>query len=359
MKFVQQQFNSTRRINPGAYSKAAKNLTNAVNNLYETQRETAPDFSRLAQVQQNINTQLEIEAIKAQRDITKAGISTLGQLTAKKEILKGEEALRKGKRAGKLMLYGGGAIMQGIKMASRKPIKKPEPIYGVETPFQVPDSSPYAGALGRAQGQLGELGPAPVMPDPNDPSTWNTGLPGVPGVQQNNTSNQTMDTPPQQPPAQVQPAPAQSNERTQAFQKILNIAQSDGRAKFPAVVAAKAMHETGHLSNPNSVFFRTNKTNAFGQTGDRGWGTIPRPGYKDGWTIYPDLATGVKDHITLWHDTGNHPENYNAHPDMVSGIRAITGKYSPNNDPANIQKGYDTGQYNNSMVGILRENGYL
>ena len=52
----------------------------------------------------------------------------------------------------------------------------------------------------------------------------------------------------------------------QAFKQVYVIAERVGGANFHGVVAAQAMHETGYLVNPNSVYFKTGKTNAFGQT---------------------------------------------------------------------------------------------
>ena len=222
MKYTPIQFNSTRRINPGAYSIAAQNLTKALNNIYEINRKTAPDFSKLAQTQMDINAALGVANIQAQSQITTAGIKTLGELQQKKEILKGQEALRQGKRAGRLMLYGGGAIAQGIKMATRKPIEKPEPIYGVETPFNYPDS-PYKPQLDGVQ--TNGLGPAPVMPG------------------QSNFNPGAMDTPPaipnfDTPPAEVRPAPQTQN--TSGSGERYNVSQLTQfalDAGFPAEIA--------------------------------------------------------------------------------------------------------------------------
>ena len=78
--------------------------------------------------------------------------------------------------------------------------------------------------------------------------------------------------------------------RSGSFNQILSLAQSHGGFKFPEVVAAQAMHETGWMDpGRTSVYNNTGKTNPFGQTGDRGYGTIPRKGFKDGWTLYPEL----------------------------------------------------------------------
>ena len=76
------------------------------------------------------------------------------------------------------------------------------------------------------------------------------------------------------------------------FKKIYDLAVKDGRSKFPEIVAAQAMHETGHL-NPNitSVYNSSGGTNPFGQTGDRGYGTMTRDGDPSGWSSFPDLQT--------------------------------------------------------------------
>lgn len=192
------QFNSTRGISPSSYSTAAQNLTKAINNIYEINRKTAPDFSKMAQLQQDINTVLGKTAIEAQAEVTTAGIRTLGDLEKKKQVLKGEQALANGKRAGRLMLYGGGAVMQGIKMATRKPIEKPEPIYQVETTFQMPDS-PYKPQI---EGMRGQIGEAPPMIDPNDESTWTPYLNG-----ELNGPNTIPQQPGSTPPLQQSPAP--------------------------------------------------------------------------------------------------------------------------------------------------------
>ena len=174
----------------------------------------------------------------------------------------------------------------------------------------------------------------------------------------------TTTTPPTQTGNQQTPNQSQRGQQTgtpsqqQAFNQIYNIAKKVGGAKFPEVVAAQAMHETGYLVNPNSVYFATGKTNPFGQTGDRGYGTIPRPGYANGWTLYPDLETAVKDHIKLWHDVKNNPGNYNAFNTPLEGIASVAPAYSPNADPANIAKGYTVDKYSKGMVRALNVGGF-
>ena len=144
----------------------------------------------------------------------------------------------------------------------------------------------------------------------------------------------------------------------EAFKLIYDIAKKVGGTKYPEVVAAQAMHETGYLKAKPSVYFASGKTNPFGQTGDRGYGTIERAGFKDGWTLYPNIDTAVKDHIKLWHDVSNHPENYNAHSSIMEGIAAVAPAYSPNADPENIRRGFTEDGYSKGMMRALKVGGY-
>lgn len=143
------------------------------------------------------------------------------------------------------------------------------------------------------------------------------------------------------------------------FKKIYDLAVKDGRTKFPEIVAAQALHETGHL-NPNidSVYNSSGGTNPFGQTGDRGYGTMTREGDSSGWSKFPDLQTAVSDHITLWHDTKNHAGNYNAFDNINDGLASVIPAYSPNSDPANQKLGYTEGGYSAAVRKILRNNGF-
>ena len=144
-----------------------------------------------------------------------------------------------------------------------------------------------------------------------------------------------------------------------AFDHVHKLAKKAGGAKFPQIVAAQAMHETGYLDpNMRSVYNSTNRTNAFGQTGNRGFGTIPRDGFSVGWTKYDNLFTSVKDNIKLWHDVNRHPENYNAFGNPLDGIAAVAKAYSPNADPANIRLGYTTDGYSKGMVEALKVGGF-
>ena len=156
---------------------------------------------------------------------------------------------------------------------------------------------------------------------------------------------------------EVKGAPLGMNQK-QAFATVYELAKKH-KAKFPEIVAAQAMHETGYLSESiASVFNSTGRTNAFGQTGDRGYGTITRAGSATGWTKYPSLDIAVKDNIALWHRVDNHPQNYEAFDTPIEGILAVVGAYSPNTDPANVAKGYTEGSYVYAMQKILKSMGF-
>ena len=157
--------------------------------------------------------------------------------------------------------------------------------------------------------------------------------------------------------SQVQGAALGMSEK-QAFATVYELAKKH-KAKFPEVVAAQAMHETGFLSESlTSVFNSSGRTNAFGQTGDRGYGTMPRAGSSVGWTRYPSLDIAVKDNIKMWHRVTNHPGNYEAFATAIEGIASVAPVYSPNADPANIKLGYTVDAYSSGMVKIMKSMGF-
>lgn len=157
--------------------------------------------------------------------------------------------------------------------------------------------------------------------------------------------------------SQVKGAPLGMGQK-QAFATVYELAKKH-KAKFPEIVAAQAMHETGYLSEKlTSVFNSTGRTNAFGQTGDRGYGTIPRAGSSVGWTKYPSLDVSVKDNIALWHRVDNHSGNYEAFDRPIDGIASVAPAYSPNADPANIRLGYTVDKYSTAMVKIMKSMGF-
>ncbi len=109
----------------------------------------------------------------------------------------------------------------------------------------------------------------------------------------------------------------------EAFEKIRKIAEKVGSPK-PEVTAAIAMIETGWLSNPNSVYFASGKTNPFGQTGRGPKGSVIG---KDGQehAVYNSLEEGVKSHVDRWKSSyiGKTPQ------EIIESIRTGRGAGAP------------------------------
>ena len=76
------------------------------------------------------------------------------------------------------------------------------------------------------------------------------------------------------------------------------------------------------------------------------------------WAVYSSLDAAVKDHVRLWHDVGNHSENYNAHDTRSSGLAAVIPAYSPDADPANIRLGFSEDAYTKDILNTLRKYGF-
>ena len=149
----------------------------------------------------------------------------------------------------------------------------------------------------------------------------------------------------------------------QAFKQVYDIAARVGGANFPEVVAAQAMHETGYLANPNSVYFKTGKTNAFGQTINASEvgtnGIVDKIYFRDRyWAVYDSLESSVKHNIKLWHNVNTNSGNYNAFSTPLEGIASVAPAYSPNADKANIALGYTVDAYSKGMVRALKLGGY-
>tara|TARA_B100001996_G_scaffold100635_1_gene75419 strand:- start:406 stop:1605 length:1200 start_codon:yes stop_codon:yes gene_type:complete len=142
--------------------------------------------------------------------------------------------------------------------------------------------------------------------------------------------------------------------RDEYFWMVYDLAKKHG-AKYPEIAAAQAMHETGWMGDGPSVFNATGRTNAFGQSGKGDKGSIK--GDRD-WAAYSSLDAAVKDHVKLWHDVGNHSENYNAHDTRSSGLAAVIPAYSPNADPANIRLGFSEDAYTKDVLNTLRKYGF-
>lgn len=91
------------------------------------------------------------------------------------------------------------------------------------------------------------------------------------------------------------PVPKSNSE---AFESVRAAAQKAG-SPAPEVTAAIAMLETGYLQNPNSVYFASNKTNPFGQTGTGSAGyVIGADNQKH--AVYKSFDEGVAAHVRLW-----------------------------------------------------------
>lgn len=148
----------------------------------------------------------------------------------------------------------------------------------------------------------------------------------------------------------------------QAFKYVYDLAKKHG-AKYPEVAAAQAMQETGYLRNPNSVYFNTGKTNAFGQTVEpaREAGSFKRRGIVDTifyadryWAVYDSFESGVKDHVNLWHKSRSGMKNYNDYDTAAEGIANILKKYSPDKDPENIRRGFSVNDYIGGVLDMIR-----
>jgi len=109
----------------------------------------------------------------------------------------------------------------------------------------------------------------------------------------------------------------------EAFELIRKLAEKVGSPN-PSVTAAIAMLETGWLSNPNSVYFASGKTNPFGQTGRGPKGSVIG---KDGQehAVYNSLEEGVKSHVDRWKSSyiGRSPQ------EIIENIRRGKGAGAP------------------------------
>jgi hypothetical protein len=104
----------------------------------------------------------------------------------------------------------------------------------------------------------------------------------------------------------------------EAYKKIYDLAVKVGGAKFPELVAAIAMHETGWLTQMAG-------NNPFNQRATSG-----------NFINYNSLEDSVREHIKFWHNTDKYSDNFNAHPDANTAFAHLAYKYAPpedNNDP--------------------------
>lgn len=113
-------------------------------------------------------------------------------------------------------------------------------------------------------------------------------------------------------------------DQKEAFKKIYDLAVKDGRAKFPELVAAIAMHETGYLTVVGG-------NNPFNQRPSPGDGYASSQGFID----YATLDEAVAHHIKLWHLTDRYDDNFNAYSDANAAFAALAYKYAPPSDGNN------------------------
>lgn len=114
-----------------------------------------------------------------------------------------------------------------------------------------------------------------------------------------------------------------TQDQQEAFEKIRKIAEKVGSPN-PSVTAAIAMLETGWLSNPNSVYFASGKTNPFGQTGRGPRGSVVGADGQEH-AVYNSLEEGVKAHVDRWKSSyiGKTPQ------EIIESIRTGRGAGAP------------------------------
>ena len=333
--------------NTNSFIAAGKAAAQGAENLFRVARENSPDYGMLAnenmknrskerQVATAAEAAVRREGMKAITQVKKTGI----KVDANEKILDTKlDAKRKAGFVGALGAIAGGGLMavennRAKKLQAERDAKeeaRETERLELMSSILKPDGPSYYDLWKKDNPE-----PEPYKPDSSGSGTSS-------GSASSLTSAPVASKPPTV--AKVT-APAS---RQAAFNEIYELAKKVGGTKFPEVVAAQSMHETGWLAAPNSVYKSTGGTNPFGQTGDRGYGTIPRKGFKDGWTLYPDKETAVRDHIKLWHDTGNHSGNYNAFDTIRDGVASVAPAYSPNSDPENIRKGYTVDGYSKGV----------
>ena len=356
------RFAAASRFNAGDYASAATAGAKAVAQTFDAARKNAPDWTGLARTSMNTRSAERQTAMKAEADVATAGMKAFGnvkgtqikgayELEAFKTKLDAQKSSRK---AGRLGALGGFKMPKKPRKKATLTQEQIDAQIGVmQNSLNETQNRPEfeRRTFDETQSYSGDIPSAPVNESPT---------PGQKQPPTNPSSPAVADTAQPSAPATPQPATGSAGPvnpgRQQAYNQVLKIAQANPNIKFPHAVAAQSMHETGFLSD-TGVYKATGYTNPFGQTGDRGWGTIPREGFNDGWTLYPDMTTAVNDHAKLWHDTANHSQNYNAHASIRDGIAAVAPAYSPDADPANIRKGFTVDAYSKNMTKILRDYG--
>lgn len=100
----------------------------------------------------------------------------------------------------------------------------------------------------------------------------------------------------------------------EAFRKIYDIAASVGGAKFPELVAAIAMVETGWLTTVGG-------NNPYNQRATDG-----------SFINYGSLEEATREHILFWHEASRHPENANNFSDPNEAFAKLVYSYAPPED---------------------------
>jgi hypothetical protein len=350
-------FRSSARSNVNRYIQAGNAAASAGVEISGGIAANRPRFDKIEDARMQVHADLFEAAIDADAKVAKAGMSIKAAREQRKAKEQAEKKIRASNKsaamAGKL---AAGAQAIGLSQYVKNQKQEENPLYAYfdQTQSRI-DSQASADATKQGEGdtRLEDITrQIEVLKGGKSSKTDTTAS----TVDLDNTTNTVALATPK--PGSSVGSVAVPSSRKDAFDEIYSIASKVGGTKFPEVVAAQAMHETGWLSAPNSVYKATGETNPFGQTGDRGFGTIPREGFKDGWTLYPDKETAVRDHISLWHSTSNHPGNYNAFDSIKEGVASVAPAYSPNADPENIKRGYTVDGYSKGVKSALEEMGF-
>jgi len=358
------RFNSVKGEN---FTSGAKAVNRSADQMFAASRESAPDFTGISKAAIASRTKERNAATQSKGLKDVANIKADNLIDRTKLKIKTEKDVADIKRPAKRMagvVAGLGSISTAAMLAKDNREAKAErlqfkserdAINAQMTEYQTASNEKMQEILKSLQKSRGTEGlTAPDAPKTDTPAAPKTVTPEVPLTPKTPAATDSF-----KPPVTSTGPVSSTPSRKAAFNQILESAKRVGGSNFPEVVAAQAMHETGWLSAPNSVYMSSGKTNPFGQTGDRGYGTIPREGFKDGWTLYPDIDTATADHIKLWHDTKNHSGNYNAFSTRDEGIKSVASAYSPNSDPENIRLGYTVTGYQKGVNSALREMGYI
>ena len=327
------RFNSVKSSD---YSTSAKAVTRNMDAIFDASIKSRPDFTKISTAAQKGRSAERQAVAKAEGTVDLAGIKADALNDRNKILYDADKKVADIKKPAQRMagVVGGLGALSSFAIMAKNNKEDDEAAERME--------ALYAARTKEMSAAINASKPEPYKPGSYEGTPY-TPLPSAPSSSSSQASSVSSATP----------------SRKAAFNEILESAKRVGGSNFPEVVAAQAMHETGWLSSPNSVYMSSNKTNPYGQTGDRGYGTLPRKGFKDGWTLYPDLDTATADHIKLWHDTKNHSGNYNAFSTRDEGIKSVAPAYSPNADPENIRLGYTVTGYQKGVNSALREMGYI